>query len=325
MPQNSPTALSAHRAPRSHSGQRPTLRRRAALFVARPFFALAFVVARVLPRRSALSVARACARGAFYLFPGVRSNLLSNAAHLLGAESSAHDRRKLAKGVLESFSRFIMEWVSPRCGPASGELFTRALGKEHLLAALESGSGAIAVTVHMGNYELPARELAAVRDDVAIVFERERVGFLEAARSKRRRDVQLDEIVVDSSPFFSLEIAARLRRGGIVLLAADHVAREPSVTLPFFNSPARLSLWPARLSIASRAPLVPAVCVLNGSDEYVLSVQPPIRPQTHSSAEAMTRELAGVLERFIAAAPDQWLMVHRFWPSPIDASRSATR
>ena len=58
--------------------------------------------------------------------------------------------------------------------------------------------------------------------NVSIVFNRERVGFLERIRSRTRAESSLDEIVFDESKFFSLEIFVGLN--GVYFLLATMIA-----------------------------------------------------------------------------------------------------
>jgi KDO2-lipid IV(A) lauroyltransferase len=288
------------------------LRRSGALLVARPFFALALVLGRFLPPRLLLRLAQACSRAVFALFPGVRRNLLENARHILGNDSSLAERQRLSCEILASFARFIVEWVAPRAVPEPQRIHERSHGREHLEAAVAAGKGVVSVTLHIGNYELAARELAAHGYDVAIVFNRERVGFLERLRSRARRAKRLDEVVIEDSPFFGIEVYRRVRRGGIVLLAADQVGAPDAERFPFLHGEARFSMWPARLASASGAPLLPAFCVRGEDGAYRLEVAAPIRAEGREPRE-VTQELIGVLEEHLRRAPGQWLMVHDFW------------
>lgn len=292
---------------------------RIALIVARPVYAMVVLASKVLSRSALLGLGRIGSRAVFMLFPGVRANLLSNAAHILGPDSTSGQRRALARETLESFSRFILEWVAPSCAPPGEQIFDTAEGKEHFLSVLEKGKGVIAMTLHMGNYELPARELAALTRGVAIAFNRERIGFLEMIRSRHRRAKHLEEIVIDRSRYFAIDALRRLEEGGVVLLAGDQVGPPDGVKLPFLHGEACFSRWPARLAQTSGAPIVPAFCVRttgdDGDDRYRLEIAAPITPRDGEAPEDLTRRVVAVLENHLSRHAGQWLMVHRFWES----------
>lgn len=290
------------------------LRRTLALLVARPFFALARLLGLLLPARALLAIAAGCSRCVFTLFPGVRRNLLSNARNILGVESSVSERRRLARGILASFARFIVEWVAPKCLARPESIFEDLRGKEHFDRAVARGNGVIAITLHMGNYELPGRELAALGHEVAIVFNRERISFLERLRSSSRREKNLAEIVIDESRFFAIEVYRRLKEGGIVLLAGDQVGAPDAQLFRFLHGNARFSCWPARLAASSGAMILPSFCTRAEDGSCRLAIEPPIEAGERDPLDVM-EEVVGVLARYLERYPDQWLMVHEFWLS----------
>jgi KDO2-lipid IV(A) lauroyltransferase len=305
-----------HRNPRRysrHGSRLDPLREKIARSVARPFFALLAVLARILPHDTLIRLSVACSRVVYVAFPGLRSSLLKNAAHILGESSSPSARADLARGVLASFGRFLVEFVSPDASSPRQDLAANTVGREHFEAAAAPGKGIIACTLHMGNYELASMELAALRRNVAIVFNKERIGFLERIRSRRRTQKHLDEIVIDTSRFFGVEALARLRENGIVLLAGDQVKARDGERFSFLHGTAPFSLWPARLSLASGAPILPAFNVRKSDGSYCLQLEPPIFPTEGASSREILEELVSVFERYVSKHGDQWLMIRKFW------------
>jgi len=281
--------------------------------VARPFFALLVLLARALPRPVLRHLSAACSSAVYWLFPGVRAGILSNALHILGPGSSRRERSRFARKVLRSFAAFLADLVSPPRKLPAGALLPETSGKEHFHRAAERARGIIAVTLHMGNYEVAGMELASFKGNTAVVYNRERVRFLERLRSRRRREKLLDEIVIEESPFFAVAVLARLREGGIVLLAADQVDSREGDRFPFLHGEAIFSLWPARLSLASGAPLLPAFNTLDAAGRYRLSLEEPLFPEEFAGPREMMARLVAVLAGQVAKHGDQWLMIRSFW------------
>jgi KDO2-lipid IV(A) lauroyltransferase len=280
--------------------------------VARPFFALLVFLARVLPRAAILRLSAACSRAVYFLFPGVRASLLGNAALILGPGASPAERSDHARRVLASFARFIVELVSPAGRGPVQDLHTDTVGREHFEAARAAGRGVIAVTLHMGNYELSSMELARLERNAAIVYNRDRIGFLERIRSRRRRERHLDEIVIEDSTFFGIEVLRRLREGGVILLSGDQVEARDGERFPFLHGTAAFSLWPARLALASGAPILPAFNLRGPDGRYRLHLEPPIFPAAGGEPREILAELVRVFERYVREHGDQWLMIRRF-------------
>lgn len=291
----------------------PSCRENAARWVARPFFALIVALAHLLPRRWLERVAVRASAAVFALFPGLRSGLLANARHILGPDSTPRDRSLLARGVLRSFARFLVELTAPVENARRQDLLLESIGREHFEAASALGRGVIAVTLHMGNYELASMELASLWPNVAVVYNRERIAFLERLRSRRRRARQLEEIVIDDSPFFAIDVFNRLRSGGVILLSGDQVEARDGERFKFLHGVAPFSLWPARLALASGAPILPAFNVRTPEGGYRLQIEPPIVPVPGDDPTAILTRLVEVFERYVAAHSEQWLIIRPFW------------
>jgi lauroyl/myristoyl acyltransferase len=288
-------------------------RERGARIVARPFFALLVLLGRALPRPILLRLSAACSSAVYWLFPGIRAGLLSNARHILGPGSTGRERSRFARRVLSSFSAFLADMVTPPEKLPAAALLPETSGKEHFHEASERGRGIVGVTLHMGNYEVAGMEIASFRGNTAVVYNRERVRFLERLRSRKRRQKLLDEIVIEESPFFAVPVLARLREGGIVLLAADQVDAREGERFPFLHGEAVFSLWPARLSHASGAPILPAFNTLDGDGRYRLRLEKPLFPEDYSGPREMMARLVEVLAEQVARHGDQWLMIRSFW------------
>lgn len=300
------------------------IREKTARLVARPFFALLAFLARVLPRRALVRTSVAASRAVYSLFPGIRQNLLENARRALGPTAASGELRARGLQVLESFAHFLVDLLSPGGKGSRQDLAADTTGREHFEAARARGKGIIAATLHMGNYELSSRELARLEKNVAVVYNRDRIGFVEALRSRRRKEVHLDEIVIGESKFFGIEALRRLREGGIILLSGDQVEARDGEPLPFLHGTAPFSLWPVQLSLASGAPILPAFNVRVAGGRHRLHLEPPIYPRPGRSPVEMLLELVQVFERYVEEHGGEWLMIRRFWIDPEDAARSAS-
>jgi len=117
-----------------------------------------------------------------------------------------------------------------------------------------------------------------------------------------RQDIRT--IVVDGSPFSSLEIVAALRRGEIVAMLVDRWEGADGVPAKFLGADHRFPRGPFALSRATGAPILPAFIVRDGSI-YRGVLDPPFF-MDGTEDEPGARRLSASLERMIRACPDQW-------------------
>jgi KDO2-lipid IV(A) lauroyltransferase len=111
-------------------------------------------------------------------------------------------------------------------------------------------------------------------------------------------------IVVDGTPFSSLEIVAALRRGEIVAMLVDRWEGAGGVPAKFFGEDRRFPRGPFVLSRATGAPIVPAFIFRDGNI-YRGVVDPPFFMDGQDD-ESGARRVSGSLEQMIRKCPDQW-------------------
>ena len=150
-------------------------------------------------------------------------------------------------------------------------------------------------------------ELASFKGNTAVVYNRERVRFLERLRSRRRREKLLEQIVIEGSPFFAVAVLARLREGGIVLLAADQVDAREGDRFPFLHGEAIFPCGPPGSPSRAGAPLLPAFNTLDAAGRYCLSLEEPLFPEEFAGPREMMARLVAVLAEQVAKHGDQWL------------------
>lgn len=272
------------------------------------------LVARVVPLRVLVALWRGWGPLLYVALPGTRRALLDNAAHVLGADSTHAERRRMAIGVLKSFAQFTAELLaSKRRLPVDDELFETMVGREHFERARAVGRGIIAVTLHIGNYESGPMLLARLHQPLAILLRGDPVASFDRRRARRHERHGIREIRMDRSAFFGVEALAVLRAGGVVLLAGDVGFEEGrGERFPFFDAPAPFTTWPAELALKSGASILPSFVVRDDTGRYRLEIHEPI-PAAGGDPADLTRRLVATFEDVVRRHPDQWLIIHRYW------------
>jgi len=306
--------------------------------VAKALAKLIVATGAVLPTQTVRWLARKIGR-AVYWVPAAREGLLLNARHILGERSSHQQRRDLAHGVLDSFALALTDLV------LAGRLWKADIGEnedsisspvtdkfevvqyENLERATRSanGSGFVTVTLHMGSYEAGCMLLARKRSPVTIVYHRDPAGFFEELRSRQRHRFPVEEIAIDSSPFFAVDLLQRLKSGGTVLLAGELAAQLHGEPFPFLDGTAHFSLWPARLAVTAGVPILPAFMVRARDNSLRIHLETPIECHEGDDPRAVMENLVPVFEDYVRRYPDQWLMVRSFWDESVETSNHGFR
>jgi KDO2-lipid IV(A) lauroyltransferase len=142
----------------------------------------------------------------------------------------------------------------------------------------------------------------------------------------------VDEIVVDlrnqaarvTMPQFPKGAAGAraafgfLREGGVLGLLVDQKMND-GIPVPFFGHPAMTA--PAAASYALRFdwPVLPVHVERLGPARLRITCDEPITPQPsgdrHADIATLTQQMNACVERWVRARPEQWLWLHRRWPS----------
>jgi KDO2-lipid IV(A) lauroyltransferase len=274
--------------------------------LARPsFYKFGYSLGKWIPRGALFVLADLLADATHWTNPEPARNLRANLRTAF-PRWSEREVKDLSKRIFRNFARNLVDYG--RFNTITDEALDRLLPSvQHLHFLKESsakGKGVILVTGHIGNWELGALFFArhGFRINVVTIPEgRERIDSIRGAY-RMRQDIRT--IVIDGSPFASLEIVAALRRGEIVAMLVDRWEGTDGIPAKFFGEDRRFPRGPFVLSRATGAPILPAFIVRDGSI-YRGVVDPPYYMDGQED-EPGARRVSESLERMIRTCPDQW-------------------
>jgi lauroyl/myristoyl acyltransferase len=274
-------------------------------------------LARPSSYRVGYSLGKWLPRGVLFLL----ADLLADATHWTNAEPARNLRanlrlafprwterevEELSKRIFRNFARNLVDYG--RFHTITDEALDRLLPSiQHLHFLEESfakGKGIILVTGHIGNWELGALFFGRHGFKINVVTIPEGSERIDSIRGAYRTRQDIRTIVVDGSPFSSLEIVAALRRGEIVAMLVDRWEGTDGVPAKFFGEDRRFPRGPFVLSRATGAPIIPA-CIVRDGNIYRGMVDPPFFMEEPED-EPGARRVSEALERMIRTYPDQW-------------------
>lgn len=191
-------------------------------------------------------------------------------------------------------------------------------GIEHFDKAFERGKGAVAMGGHIGNFELLATWLAAVKKIPLSVI------------GRKLYDDRLDQLVVQNRQRFGIEniptdapakaVFSALKAGrmlGVLIdLDSSKIAGE---FVPFFGIPARTASGPIVIGRRTASPVVPMAMFRIEGDRFNIRILPSIDiPRTENKKPDVLKALTQcnrALEELINLDPTQWAWIHDRWKS----------
>ena len=235
-----------------------------------------------------------------------------NLARAFPTLSPGERERILAKHYRE-LGRVALEYpLIPRLAAASGgEGMAAVRGIEHIEAALAGGRGAIFLSGHFGNFELAAAWLAQ-RFPIDLVVRPLSNPRVDAWLSDLRRRAGFGLIRADVGVRGVFE---SLRAGRAVAMLADQDARRHGVFVPFLGVPASTPVGPARVALATRAPIVMGFAVRREDGRHELEVEPPLvgDGRDADAARRLTARHTDRLTAWVRKHPEAWFWLHRRW------------
>ncbi len=238
----------------------------------------------------------------------------ANARRLLGPGSSAAERRRLSHAVIRNFFEFIVELGR---GHGVEELRSRIEsieGREHYERARAAGRGTIVVTAHLGSFETGVAALREHEERVHVVFARDPLPIFERARAAQRERLGVIEAPVGLDWTMWVRLRDALRADEVILLQGDRVMPgQRGVRTVFFDGHVLLPAGPAKLALASGAPIVPVFAVLLPDGRVRIKMEEAVFVEEGDCPEEVTRRLGRVIEGYVRRYPEQWLRVDRAW------------
>ena len=192
--------------------------------------------------------------------------------------------------------------------------YIRLEGVEALDAALARGRGAIAVTGHVGNWELLAAWAAAIGYPITVVVRR--VNDLRFhSLIVRFRAAAGVEVLVRDDPRFVAAVGDALRRNRVVAMLIDQDTRGAGVFVPFFGRPAHTPPGAALLALRARVPVVTVFIERRPEGGHLVRVSPvPAElPRGREGVRELTARLTAAIEAQIRRSPAEWVWWHERW------------
>jgi KDO2-lipid IV(A) lauroyltransferase len=281
------------------------------------------VVSRVFPRRISYGIARRVADLYVVFDKRGRTSVINNLRQIQAGSGVALSPRalhSLARENFLNFAKFLVDFF--KFLRLDRKQIDRIVHFGNVPAVLDDllghGKGIIFLSAHLGNWELGAAALAGRGYKINTVALQVPDKKLDGLYRHYRASRGLYPIPFGRA---ARECIATLRRNEIVAVIADRDFTGSHHTVEFFGRPARLPDGPAKLALATGAPLLPIFMVRLPDDTFAYIVEEPIwADKSRQSVDDVMRQIAQALERVIRQHSEQWFLFHNLWD--IEADRA---
>ncbi len=288
---------------------------------------LAEFLSRVFPRRVGYGIARRIADLYLLLDRRGRDCVISNLTRIhqhSGVTLSPRALRALARENFLNFAKYLVDFfhflhLSPE---RMNRLIHFGIVPQVLDELLAKGKGLIVLSAHLGNWELGAAALAQRGYRVNAVALWQPDPKLNALYQSYRARRQIRPIPFGRA---ARECIAALRRNEIVAVVGDRDYTGGRDTVEFFGQPARLPDGPAKLALATGAPILPVFMVRTANDTFAYVLGEPIwADRQRDTLASVMRRIAQALERVISQHSEQWFLFHDLWDIESDRALATT-
>ena len=270
---------------------------------------------RFLPTRLCYAIANPLADFCFLILARHRDSLIANLARVVGPDEA----RPAARRAFRNFARYIVDlYQMPKRGREAVNRRVDFPGWQALDATLDESSCAVFVTLHLGLPELGGATFSNHRMPLNVLAESLH-GPMDEFVQGLRRDLGMKVIPANKT---KLGILRALRGGEALATLFDVVEGDEGIYVDLFGAPALVSSAPARIALKTSARVLPGVIARDTADpmRFRPHIDFGVRYQPTGDYEAdvlnLTRAIAGSLERFILAYPDQWFAFRPVWDAP---------
>jgi len=216
--------------------------------------------------------------------------------------------RALSKNVLDGLrlSRQTKEQVLESC------LVT---GEENLRRALARGKGVLAITGHIGSWELLAAYLSDKGYCLSVIARKLSNDALNTMLIELRRKHGVESFHRGNTVLAGFRA---LKRGEILGMLIDQNINTDGVMAPFFGRKAWTPIGPAVFALRSGAAVVPMAIHMQSGGTHQITIlpeleHPPEDLPERERQELFTFEMQAAIEKLVRLYPQQWVWFHDRW------------
>ena len=186
----------------------------------------------------------------------------------------------------------------------------------HLHSLRDDGRPGIFISAHLGNWELAGAMACREGLPITLVYRAANNPLIEDIYRRGRAAAAFGGQIPKGSQGARQALQV-LKEGGHLGMLVDQKMND-GIAVPFFGRDAMTAPAAVRYAIRFGCPLVPARVERLKGAHFRMTFSPPLLPTGEGDARdetlALMTEINALIERWVRAAPGQWLWLHKRWP-----------
>jgi len=264
----------------------------------------------LLPLGFIYTVARGIGNFAYHVLRYRRSVVMANLQIAFGNEI---DQARLEEIAAESYRQTAMTFMELLIAPRLRNEIRNILRPEHMALIrdlLQEGKGLVAVSGHLGNWELQGAAAATVMTEpFTVAAVQQSNPYVNRFITRRRNEMGMQ--VAGTKEAMKHLVKAIINKQAIGLVA-DQNAGPFAVFVDFFGRTAATQPGPAKLALKFKAPMVVGAAVRTGPGKFRMLLR-QVEVREDDTVQTLTQRHAKILEEFIRQYPEQYFWIHRRW------------
>lgn len=184
-----------------------------------------------------------------------------------------------------------------------------------MMARAAAGQGTVAVTGHLGNWEVGGSAVSIRGLPLTAVVVRQANPLVDHRLRGTRRRLGIDVVGKSRAP---VEVGAALASGRTVAIVGDQNARRAGVPVAFFGRSASTARGAALFAIRADVPVVLGIALREPGwpqryRVHLERVEWSPSGDLEADIQSLTEAHTAALERHVRAAPEQYLWQHKRW------------
>lgn len=283
-----------------------------------------------IPPSTASFFSRYIARIWFRLDGKHRKITLGNLRQAYGETMGTARTTDLAAAVFENTIKMLFEYAW-FYGPnvRYNARYFKVKGFSHLLDARKKNKGVLALTAHMGNWELAAALCPIAGIPVTVVYRKIKSGAVDRLVRENRQRLGLSVYPLRNA--FKGVTRALHDNQTVGLLMDQNTGHDRGVFIDFFGRKACANPGLSKLALESGAPVVP-IFGYRENNHFIIEIQQAlpliktgdVQRDIHANTQLQNNAIEAVVRRY----PAQWFWMHNRWktrPKTTDAKETTCR